>query len=195
MNTQPSDTGRRAAIFAAAKTLIRERGLSDVRTRDVTERAGVGIGLLNHYFRWQELRAEAAVAALEDEIERVFPSGVAPGAVLAAFVQQAFTDSSAPLWRLWIETTDAALSDEVMSKALAGCAVGLLDRVASTLDAGSRLALWNCPSPRASAMRILALQDGLAGFVLTGIPPLSRAEATAHLKAQVNHECGRNVVA
>ncbi|MFN7783803.1 MAG: TetR family transcriptional regulator C-terminal domain-containing protein [Lysobacterales bacterium] len=195
MGIPSSDTGRRAAIFAAAKALIRERGLSEVRTRDVTERAGVGIGLLNHYFRWQALRAEAAVAALEEEIERVFPIAAAPGAVLTGFVKQAFTERSAPLWRLWIETTDAALTDEEMSKALASCAVGLLERVASTLDAGSRLELWSCPNPRASAMRILALHDGLAGFVLTGIPPISRAEATAHLKAQVNQECGRNVVA
>jgi AcrR family transcriptional regulator len=195
MSIQPSDTGRRAAIFAAAKTLIRERRLSEVRTRDVTERAGVGIGLLNHYYRWQELRAEAAVAALEDEIDRVFAMPAAPGAALSGFVNQAFTERSEPLWRLWIETTDAALSDEAMSKALAGCAVGLLERVTSTLEAGSRLEHWECPNPRASAMRILALHDGLAGFVLTGIPPLSRAEATAHLKAQVNHECGRTVVA
>ena len=189
------DTGRRAAIFAAAKALIRERGLSEVRTRDVTERAGVGIGLLNHYFRWQDLRAEAAVAALQDEIEQMFPAKGAPDTTLARFVRQAFTERSAPLWRLWIEATDAALSDEVMSKALAGCALGLADRIAATLEAGTRASLWNCANPRASAMRILALHDGLAGFVLTGIPPLSRAEATAHLKAQINQECGRKVVA
>ena len=72
-------TDRRTAILSAAADLIRENGVAAVRTRDVTTRAGVGIGLLNHYFKWGELRALAAAQALWAEIDRVVPDATDAG--------------------------------------------------------------------------------------------------------------------
>ena len=45
--------------------------------------------------------------------------------------------------------------------------------------------------PDLRALRILAAQDGLAGFVLCGVPRLDRGEAEAHLRHVVALECGR----
>ncbi|WP_019956093.1 TetR/AcrR family transcriptional regulator [Yoonia vestfoldensis] len=181
---------RRAAILAAAADLIREKGVAAVRTRDVTARAGVGIGLLNHYFKWNELRALAAAQALWAEIDRVVPDAPAPDRQLDVFLSRAFGEDADPLWRLWIEVTDLAMSDPDMARAAEGCAEGMVNELAAILEQGAAGHLWHCPVPHAAALRILAFHDGLVGFVLTGLPKVERADAAAHLKRFVALELG-----
>ncbi|WP_322892187.1 MULTISPECIES: TetR family transcriptional regulator C-terminal domain-containing protein [unclassified Yoonia] len=183
-------TDRRAAILSAAADLIRENGVAAVRTRDVTARAGVGIGLLNHYFKWGELRALAAAQALWTEIDRVAPDAPTPDRQLHVFLARAFGEDADPLWRLWIEVTDLAMSDPDMARAAEGCAEGILDELAAILEQGAAKGHWHCRVPRASALRILAFHDGLVGFVLTGLPKLTRAEAAEHLNRFVALELG-----
>ncbi len=183
-------TDRRAAILAAAADLIRERGIATVRTRDVTARAGVGIGLLNHYFRWGELRAQAAAVALSAEIDRVVPDAPSPERQLDLFLQSAFGAQADPLWRLWIEITDLAMTDPDMAQAAREAAEGIRDALASILADGADRQLWRCAAPRDAALRILAFHDGLVGFVLTGLPPVDRAEAAKHLERFVALELG-----
>ncbi|MCC5975278.1 MAG: TetR family transcriptional regulator C-terminal domain-containing protein [Rubellimicrobium sp.] len=181
---------RRAAILSAAADLIRENGVAAVRTRDVTARAGVGIGLLNHYFKWGELRALAAAQALWAEIDRVVPDAPTPDRQLDVFLARAFGEDADPLWRLWIEVTDLAMSDPDMARAAEGCAEGILNELAAILEQGAAKRLWHCPAPRAAALRILAFHDGLVGFVLTGLPRVERAEAAEHLNRFVALELG-----
>ncbi|MDP5085450.1 MAG: TetR family transcriptional regulator C-terminal domain-containing protein [Yoonia sp.] len=181
---------RRSAILAAATDLIRENGVAAVRTRDVTTRAGVGIGLLNHYFKWGELRALAAAQALWAEIERVVPEAPAPDRQLDVFLARAFGEDADPLWRLWIEVTDLAMSDPDMARAAEGCAEGILNELAAILEQGAAKHYWQCPAPKAAALRILAFHDGLVGFVLTGLPKVERDEAAEHFKRFVALELG-----
>lgn len=181
---------RRAAILAAAAELIREKGVAAVRTRDVTARAGVGIGLLNHYFKWGELRALAAAEALWAEIDRVVPDAPASDQQLQIFLTRAFGSDADPLWRLWIEVTDLAMSDQDMARAAEACAEGILQELSAILEQGAAQGHWHCPMPRDAAVRILALHEGLVGFVLTGLPRVTRAEAAAHLKRFVALELG-----
>jgi AcrR family transcriptional regulator len=183
-------TDRRAAILAAAAELIRERGIAAVRTRDVTARAGVGIGLLNHYFRWGELRAQAAALALAAEIDRVVPDAPSPDRQLDLFLKRAFGSEADPLWRLWIEITDLAMTDPDMAAAARECAEGIRDDLAALLADGADRNLWHCAAPRDAALRILAFHDGLVGFVLTGLPPVDRDEAMRHLERYVALELG-----
>lgn len=185
-------TDRRAAILAAAVELIREKGVASVRTRDVTARAGVGIGLLNHYFRWGSLRATAAAEALQTEIDHILPGQGLPEWQLDAFIARAFTCEADLLWRLWIEISDLAMTDADMGEAASGCAEGILDLVATILAKGAAQGLWRCAEPRGSAMRILAFHDGLVGFVLTGLPKLERSEASVHFERFVALELGRD---
>lgn len=181
---------RRTAILDAAAALVREQGVAAVRTRDVTTRAGVGIGLLNHYFRWSALRAEAAARALDAEIDALFASGASPPDQLEAFLARAFTADADALWRLWIEATDLALTDDDMARAMSDCAQRLVSRVETMLALGAKAGDWTCADPHGAAMRILAFHDGLVGFVLTGLPELSRADAAAHLRHFARFELG-----
>ena len=77
---------RRKQLVEATIALVLEAGLRATKTRDVTERAGVGTGLLNHYFRWPELRAlawrklfEAVISAqFNPTIRALIWNGISP---------------------------------------------------------------------------------------------------------------------
>jgi len=65
-----SNTERKAAILAAVRPLLAEKGVKGVTTRGLAEAAGVSEALLFRHFPSKEaLYAEVQVAALEDEIQ------------------------------------------------------------------------------------------------------------------------------
>ncbi len=79
--TKPG-TGRRggaALIRAAAVDVLLAVGLRAATTRMVTDQAGVGRGLLNHYFRWPDLRAAAWESIFAAVTTNQFPADQPPG--------------------------------------------------------------------------------------------------------------------
>lgn len=192
MEPGPAGADRREALIATTAALLLEQGLGATRTRDVTRRAGVGVGLLNHYFGWAELRALALGRALGATVARIVPhaEGADPSATLETFLAAAFAEHSDALWRLWIEAVDAAMSDPGIAAATEAAARDLHARLAGCLAAGTAAGLWTCPDPEGAALRVLAAQDGFAGFVLSGVPRIDRAEAEAQLRHILVVECG-----
>jgi AcrR family transcriptional regulator len=184
-------TDRREALIATTAALLLERGLAATRTRDVTDRAGVGVGLLNHYFPWAELRGLALGRALGEGVARLVPHAgdVDPQTTRDAFLAAAFAEATDPLWRLWIEAVDAAMTDPDIAVATEAAARALHGRLAACLAAGASAGLWRCPDADGAALRVLAAQDGFSGFVLSGVPRIGRAEAEAHLRHLVDLEC------
>jgi AcrR family transcriptional regulator len=182
---------RREALVETATALLIEQGLTATRTRDVTARAGVGVGLLNHYFSWTDLRALALGRALAQTVERVLPETPGdPGARLEVFLATSFAEATDPFWRLWIEAVDAAMTDPAVAKATETAARALHARLAGCLAEGDAAGLWSCADAEGAALRILAAQDGFSGFVLCGVPRIARHEAEAQLRHVVALECG-----
>ncbi|MFN6979466.1 MAG: TetR family transcriptional regulator C-terminal domain-containing protein [Gemmobacter sp.] len=183
----------RDAILSATAVLLTEQGLGATRTRDVTARAGVSTGLLNHYFTWRALRAEALGLALRAGLDAVLPeaSGTPadPRGDLERLARGAFDEGADPLWRLWVEATEAAPGDPAVARVLAQATGELVARIADRLAQGARLGLWRCSDPQGAAFRLMALHDGLAGLILSGLPGLTRADATAHLATALSLEC------
>jgi AcrR family transcriptional regulator len=193
MDAEDRRGDRRETLIAATAALFLEQGLAATRTRDVTTKAGVGVGLLNHYFRWADLRALALARALGDAVARIAPQndGADPAETLEVFLSAAYAEESDPVWRLWIEAFDVAIGDPDMAQVIDGVARDLHARLAACLAAGARSGLWTCADPGGSALRLLATHDGLSGMVLWGLPALSRNEAEAHLRHLVALECPR----
>ena len=190
--TRKGPEERRAELIAATAELMLERGLHAVTTRDVTRRVGVGTGLLSHYFTWRELRRHGFEALARRGTEATFESGGRddPPRALRRLLDSAFVRGADPYWRAWSEAIDAAVDDRELARAVERCAREVRERLETLLRAGNGSGAWSCADPAGAAWRILAVQDGLAGYVLGGAPPLSRRAAKAHLRIAIGHELG-----
>lgn len=180
----------RDLILRAAVDVLLENGLRSATTRAVTERAGVGTGLLNHYFRWPELRAAAWKAIFDEVAAAQFASNIDPRVALDRYFATAFEPDARQYWQLWIEASDLSATDEPMAAALREVQARLHDGLAATLRAGSRRGLWELTDPGATALRLGALYDGLAALLISKARSLDACDAERHLRAAFDLECG-----
>lgn len=180
--------GKRNRILSATAELLMEQGLLAVQTRMVTERAGVGTGLLNHYFRWPDLRAQAWAAIFEAVAADLRRGGESPAEALERFMSESFLPEARPFWRLWIEAESLAVKDAQLAEALSAARMRLRQGLADILSGGSADATWQLSDPRATALRLEALRDGLAGLLLAGDPELDPDSACEHLRSAFRRE-------
>lgn len=174
-----SGAARREEMIDVAAAMILKKGLKATTTRDVTTKMGVGRGLLNHYFSWEELRALAFSAIAEQDIEHTFLTSprASPKKVLKRFTREAFSKQAEPYWRLWMEAIEEAVSDDRLASIIHSHAAQTRENLQTLLERGVEKSLWRCKDPKAATWRILALQDGLLGFLLLGTPGLTRKQA------------------
>lgn len=178
---QPSFSSQDRIIEAAVALLMKD-GLRATTTRGVTELAGVSTGLLNHYFRWPELRALAWARIFEAVALDQFPSHLHPKMALEHYFSTAFSGDAETFWRLWKEAADLAATDELMRQAFGLAQTRLDEGLAGVLTAGCHAACWHLADAKATAVRLGALYDGLAGLLLSPHPPIDAAGAAAHLR-------------
>ena len=179
---------RREDIIAMTAQALFEQGMARTTTRDVARRLGIGAGLINHYFAFSDLRAAAFVQVFSATMT---PDQTAdPALVMEEFFQYAFAPELDGLWRLWIEAVDLAGTDEAMRHALGHCATLAQDGLGATLARGTAQRAWQIADAPGTAERLIALHEGLLGFVLTGLPPMQRDRATAHLRGVFDLHCG-----
>lgn len=186
-----AEGGKREQIFLATQALLLERGAAIVQTRDVTERAGVGTGLLNHYFRWPELRAAAWAAIFEMVAGHLWQKGEPPAQALERFFSSSFAAESRPYWRLWIEAEALAVQDAEIARALAKARSSLRNRMAELLEEGMVEGAWLLQAPRETALRLEALRDGLAGLLLAYDVELDPTIAETQLREAFSYESAR----
>lgn len=177
-------------IRTAAAEVLLEKGLLAATTRAVTDRAGVGRGLLNHYFRWPELRAEVWAALFAEVTAEQFPVDMPPDAALDHYLATAFDPAARTYWRLWLEATELAGSDPLIADRLRLANLGMISAMRDCLAAGVRAKLWRLDDPAGAALRLSALYDGLAGMLLAKTADLTEAGAEQHLRAAVALETG-----
>lgn len=183
------EAGRDLILRAAVEVLLAS-GLRAATTRAVTEKAGVGTGLLNHYFRWPELRAAAWKAIFNEVVSEQFAPEIEPDAALERYFATAFEPGARQYWQLWIEASDLAASEEAMANALREVQARLHDGLVTTLCAGCEKGLWRLANPEATALRLGALYDGLAALLISRAQSLDAPDAEEHLRAAFDLERG-----
>lgn len=188
-STDPQSNDRRTLILHATVDLLLENGLAATRTRTVTERSGVGTGLLNHYFRWSDLRAAAWKLIFDEVAKDTFVLGLPPDQVMDRYFSGAFVPEAERFWRLWLEATELAKQDEAIARVLGEAQTKMDNALCSILSAGNAAGLWTLADPQATATRLGALYDGLAGLLLSGSQRLTRPAAEAHLRHLFALEC------
>lgn len=181
-NTKASRGGGRDRIFQAAAEVIYEKGLAEAQTRMVTERAEVGTGLLNHYFKWPELRAAAWEMIFQAVVKDLWRAGETPRAAMDRFLDEAFASDAKLFWKLWLEAERLAPRDAPIAAALARVRTQMRERLTALLQAGETTGDWSLDDACATALRLEALRDGLAGLILTSDPHVDPIHATVHLK-------------
>jgi len=180
---------RRTQILHATVDLLLEDGLTATRTRTVTARSGVGTGLLNHYFRWNDLRATAWKLIFDAVAKDTFAPDLPPDQVMDRYFAGAFVPEAERFWRLWLEATELAKQDEAIARVLGEAQARMDSALCGVLAAGNAEGLWTLANPQATATRLAALNDGLAGLLLSGSQRLTRAAAEAHLRHIFALEC------
>lgn len=180
---------RRTQILHATVDLLLENGLAATKTRAVTERSGVGTGLLNHYFRWNDLRAAAWKLIFDEVAKDTFAPGLPPDQVMDRYFAEAFAPEAERFWRLWLEATELAKQDEAIARVLGEAQTRMDSALCDVLNAGQAAGLWTLADRDATATRLGAIHDGLAGLLLSGSPRLTRAAAEVHLRHLFALEC------
>jgi AcrR family transcriptional regulator len=182
---------RRDLLIAAATDLLRAEGVAGFRGRAITARAGVGVGLLNHYFTLPDLRVVALERLLTADLDAVLPPDPAghPRDRIARFHAAIFPADGEPALRLWVDAAELAAIDRAVAALLDRLGTAFVMRLAKLVADGIAERTWTCPDPAATALRMLALQDGLAGMVSSQGAWLSAQAAADHLRAAFALEC------
>ncbi|MCH4225519.1 TetR/AcrR family transcriptional regulator [Alcaligenes aquatilis] len=169
-------------IRQAAVQILMEVGVRAATTRMVTERAGVGRGLLNHYFRWSELRADAWGEIFDQLLDQEAQASQEPQALMESYLNSAFEQNNRIYWFLWLEAADLAKTDAALAVVMTRVQRRMLEQLASYLRLGTEQGLWQAPDPEGTALRLSALYDGLANMLLTQSTQLSPEQAEQHLR-------------
>ncbi|HRO19602.1 TetR family transcriptional regulator C-terminal domain-containing protein [Alcaligenes nematophilus] len=169
-------------IRQAAVEVLMEVGVRAATTRMVTERAGVGRGLLNHYFRWSELRAEAWGEIFDQLMEWEAAQSADPRVLMEDYLKTAFEERNRIYWFLWIDATDLAKTDAALAVVTTRVHKRMLEQLASYLSRGTEQGFWQVADALGTALRLSAMYDGLANMLLTDFTDLSPAQAEQHLR-------------
>lgn len=158
---------RRQEILETTCRVVIERGFAGTRVSDVAQRLGVSTSLIHYHFESKEaLLAEAfshyARTALS-ELEQYVAEAPTPNEQLARALEDFVPEGSDDLeWMLWIDAWGEALRNPLMrriSQELDERGVGLIEDI---VRRGNAVGDFDCADPRASAMRLMGLVDGLA---------------------------------
>ena len=122
--TRTADT-RRHDLVAAAQTLIAERGLEGLRTRDVAARAGVNIATLHYYFGTKEALIAGVVKHLSEQFRTIHAPRLYEGhgtplqRLRQEFADARFYQTEMPeLWLAIVEFSLRALRDPAIASIL-----------------------------------------------------------------------------
>lgn len=191
---------RRAEILEVTCEVVIERGFAATRISDVAKRLGVSSSLIHYHFDSKEqLLAEAfAHYARKDLAEMLAEVEAAPTSIaqLERVIQNYVPEGSDDVeWMLWIDGWGEALRNPMMKKIsqeLDEQSAELLERVIAD---GVAEGEFVCADPRAAAMRLTALVDGLAIQFAAHDGMLDRSQLIDHVRTVAAAEVGLSVSA
>ncbi|HET6829867.1 MAG TPA: TetR/AcrR family transcriptional regulator [Solirubrobacterales bacterium] len=159
--------GRRAGLVAEATAVLAERGVEATRFSDVAERAGVSVGLLQHYFRSRDALIDAAIEAVAvrkfDRLARAQRDIHDPWELIEAAIEEILA-SDDPIGdaRSWLDVCSAAAQRPNLGAAIERVQQRWVTLIEGAVVAGaSRGDLHPAMSPRAVARVVNALIDGM----------------------------------
>jgi AcrR family transcriptional regulator len=158
---------RRRRILSAVIDVIRDRGFAGTRVTDIATVAGTSPGLVLYHFGSLAGALAEALTYAEDtyyaELEHGL--GAAAGPVERLRVMADISGSSSPAvgdWTLWLELWVRALRDDTARAARLALDKRWRSALRGVIDEGVAKGAFTPDDPRASALRLASLMDGLA---------------------------------
>ncbi|MPY45539.1 TetR/AcrR family transcriptional regulator [Streptomyces phyllanthi] len=176
---------RRQELLRAAIEQIAARGVAAVRIADVAAALGVSNALVLYHFSTKEkLVAEAFRYAAGDDLahlRKLLGRRTTALRRLRAAVRWYAPTGQAKGWRLWIEGWAAALREPVLREVTRDLDEQWKAAITEVIAEGVTAGEFSCPDPKAAALRLTALLDGLAVQMTAyeGAVPRTRAQEWA----------------
>jgi AcrR family transcriptional regulator len=186
---------RRNDILEVTCQVVIERGFAGTRISDVAKRLDVSSSLIHYHFDSKEqLLAEAfAHYAQIDLADMEGEVGAAPTALaqLDRVIQNMVPEGSDDVeWMLWIDGWGEALRNPMMKKISQQLDEQTSDMLERVLEAGLASGEFVCPSPKATAIRLTALVDGLAVQFAAHDGMMDRSQLIDHVRTVAAAEIG-----
>jgi len=157
---------RRAEIVDCARRIALSQGLDHVTLRSVADDLGVTGGLVSHYFPAVDgLLAEAFGVAAAAECDETFAELEAIDSSrerLATLLQRLVDSTRGDLSNLWIDAWHAAKRRPALADEVERQTEQWVDRLAELLEQGRDEGQFHTGDPRTTALRIMAVIDGLS---------------------------------
>nr|WP_237330895.1 TetR family transcriptional regulator C-terminal domain-containing protein [Streptomyces sp. BA2] len=185
---------RRAELLAATVEQIEARGVAAVRIADVAAALGVSNALVLYHFSTKEkLVAAAFTHAAEGDLARlraILSRRTTALRRLRAAVRWYAPTGQAKGWRLWIEGWSAALREPTLRTVTRDLDQQWKAALAEVIGEGVSAGEFTCADPRATALRLTALLDGLAVQMTTYEDALPGVRALAWVDEALSRELG-----
>ena len=192
---KPTVEERRTEILEVTCQVVIERGFAATRIADVAKRLGVSSSLIHYHFDSKEqLLAEAfshyarkELAEMEAEVEAA-PTSVAQ---LDRAVQNSVPEGSGDVeWMLWIDGWGEALRNPMMRKISQELDEQSADSLERIIQRGIERGEFVCANPKAAALRLTALVDGLAVQFAAHDGMVTRDQLIDHVRTLAAWEVG-----
>lgn len=152
--------------MAAATRQALADGLDQVTLRSVAEDLGVVSSLVSHYFPSVDmLLAEAFAAAAGSELDEIWAEAAAcasPVESLRALLISTVSRNRDRISLLWIDAWNAGRRRPSLHAEVAEQQARWIARITGLLESGRSDGMFTTADPRMSAMRIVAVIDGLS---------------------------------
>lgn len=189
---------RRTEILEVTCQVVIDRGFAGTRISDVAKRLEVSSSLIHYHFDSKEqLLAEAFahyaqvdLAEMEGEVQAE-PTFLGK---LDRLIQNMVPEGSDDLeWMLWIDGWGEALRNPMMKKISQQLDEQTSDLLERVLEDGVEAGEFVCPSPKATAIRLTALVDGLAVQFAAHDGMMDRGQLIDHVRTVAAAEVGRTL--
>lgn len=160
---------RRQIVIESARNLIADKGLFNVRIRDISLACGVSPGTITYHFNsleevlWEVVKAETAEFYMPLR-EAAASSSTDKTSQLLTFLDGLFRSDpdTRRHWMIWLDFWSAAARDDSYGEWMNTHYEAWWEALAAIIEAGVADGEFECAEPRKFAVSIAALVDGLA---------------------------------
>ncbi|MEV6349142.1 TetR/AcrR family transcriptional regulator [Actinoplanes sp. NPDC051851] len=178
---------RRRLVIESARDLIADKGLFNVKVRDISAACSVSPGTIVYHFRsldevlWEVIKAETADFYVPLQ-ESVRDSGDA-AAELFTFLGAMFSDDpdTRRHWLIWLDFWAAAAREDSYGEWMNTHYDGWRQALREIAERGTEQGTFTCADPSAFAIETAALVDGLAAQCYSRKSRITVSEARTHL--------------